>query len=132
MSSVYAFKQIESDNLDGAAAVSVVLLFVALIVLLRDRGRARTLARLAPPAFVALGYLAVLLIVPVGVVFYRTFENGVGAVWDSITTPAAISAFWLTIEVTLDRRAAQRDLRRLRRDRARARAASRASASSTR
>jgi sulfate transport system permease protein len=25
----------------------------------------------------------------------------VGAVWDSITTPAAISAFWLTIEVTL-------------------------------
>ena len=51
--------------------------------------------------FVALGYLAVLLLVPVGVVFYRTFEHGVGAVWDSITTPAAISAFWLTIEVTL-------------------------------
>ena len=30
VSSVYAFKQIESDNLDGAAAVSVVLLLVAL------------------------------------------------------------------------------------------------------
>jgi sulfate/thiosulfate transport system permease protein len=48
----------------------------------------------------ALGYLAVLLLIPVGMVFYRTFEHGIGAVWDSITTPAAISAFWLTIEVT--------------------------------
>jgi sulfate transport system permease protein len=48
----------------------------------------------------ALGYLAALLFVPVGLVFYRTFEHGIAAVWDSITTPAAISAFWLTIEVT--------------------------------
>jgi sulfate transport system permease protein len=48
---------------------------------------------------IALGYLAVLLVIPVGVVFYRTFEDGIGAVWDSITTPAAISAFWLTVEV---------------------------------
>jgi sulfate transport system permease protein len=50
---------------------------------------------------VALGYLAALLFVPVGLVFYRTFEHGVGAVWDAVSTPAAISAFWLTIEVTL-------------------------------
>jgi sulfate/thiosulfate transport system permease protein len=50
---------------------------------------------------IALGYLAVLLVVPVGVVFHRTFEHGLGAVWDSITTPAAISAFWLTLEVAL-------------------------------
>src|SRR5437764_843605 len=48
---------------------------------------------------VALAYLTLLLLVPVGVVFYRTFEHGVGAVWDSITTPAAVSAFWLTIEI---------------------------------
>jgi sulfate/thiosulfate transport system permease protein len=47
----------------------------------------------------ALGYLAVLLMVPVGLVFYRTFEPGIGAVIDSVTTPAAVSAFWLTIEV---------------------------------
>jgi len=47
-----------------------------------------------------LGYLALLLLVPVGLVFYRTFEHGVGAVWDSITTPAAIHAFQLTLEVT--------------------------------
>ncbi len=50
--------------------------------------------------FVALGYLALLLLIPVGVVFYRTFEHGFGAVWDSVSTPAAVSAFWLTIEVT--------------------------------
>jgi len=48
----------------------------------------------------ALAYLAALLFVPVGLVFYRTFEHGLGAVWDAITTPAAISAFWLTVEVT--------------------------------
>jgi sulfate transport system permease protein len=48
----------------------------------------------------ALAYLSALLFVPVGLVFYRTFEHGIGAVWDAITTPAAISAFWLTVEVT--------------------------------
>jgi sulfate transport system permease protein len=50
---------------------------------------------------VALLYLAALLAVPVGIVFYRTFEHGFGAFWDSITTPAAIHAFWLTIEIAL-------------------------------
>ena len=48
---------------------------------------------------VALGYLALLLILPVGLVLYRTFEHGVGSVWDAVTTPAAISAFWLTLEI---------------------------------
>lgn len=49
----------------------------------------------------ALAYLAALLMIPVGLVLYRTFEPGVGAVYDAITTPAAISAFWLTITITL-------------------------------
>jgi sulfate/thiosulfate transport system permease protein len=48
---------------------------------------------------VALAYLALLLLVPVGVVLYRTFEPGISAVWASITTPAAVHAFWLTIEI---------------------------------
>jgi len=48
---------------------------------------------------VALVYLALLLGIPVGLVFYRTFEHGLSAFWDSITTPAAIHAFWLTIEI---------------------------------
>src|ERR687885_1270593 len=49
----------------------------------------------------ALAYLAALLLVPVAVVFYRTFEHGLGFVLDSITTPAAIHAFWLTVEIAL-------------------------------
>ena len=49
---------------------------------------------------IALGYLAILLLIPIGVVFYRTFEDGIIPVIEAITTPAAISAFWLTITVT--------------------------------
>jgi sulfate transport system permease protein len=46
---------------------------------------------------VALLYLALLLLLPVGVVFERTFEHGFGTAWSWVTTPAAISAFWLTV-----------------------------------
>src|SRR3954462_7236703 len=49
--------------------------------------------------FAALGYLAILLVAPVGFVFYKTFQHGIGAAWDSITTPEAVHAFWLTIEL---------------------------------
>jgi sulfate transport system permease protein len=48
-----------------------------------------------------LGYLAVLLLVPVGLVFYRTFEHGITPVWQAISTPAAVHAFWLTLEIAL-------------------------------
>jgi len=48
-----------------------------------------------------LGYLAVLLLVPVGLVFYRSFEHGVTPVWQAITTPAAVHAFSLTLEIAL-------------------------------
>jgi sulfate/thiosulfate transport system permease protein len=46
---------------------------------------------------VALGYLALLLLLPVGLVFYRTFGDGIGPVWDAITTPEAQHAFYLTV-----------------------------------
>jgi sulfate/thiosulfate transport system permease protein len=46
---------------------------------------------------VALGYLALLLGGPVGIVFYRTFEHGIGPAWDAVTTPEAQHAFWMTI-----------------------------------
>jgi sulfate transport system permease protein len=48
---------------------------------------------------IALGYLALLLVLPVGFVFYKTFEHGLGAAWDSVTTPDAQKAFWLTIQL---------------------------------
>jgi sulfate/thiosulfate transport system permease protein len=44
----------------------------------------------------ALSYLALLLALPVGLVFYRAFEHGLGAAWHSVTTPEAQHAFWLT------------------------------------
>ncbi|HEY2160178.1 MAG TPA: sulfate ABC transporter permease subunit [Solirubrobacteraceae bacterium] len=46
---------------------------------------------------VALLYLGVLLLLPLGVVFFRTFEHGFGVAWGWMTTPAATSAFWLTL-----------------------------------
>jgi sulfate/thiosulfate transport system permease protein len=49
--------------------------------------------------FAALGYLGLLIGFPVGLVFYRAFEHGVGRAWDAVTTPEAQHAFWLTIKM---------------------------------
>ena len=46
-----------------------------------------------------LAYLAAILLVPVGLVFWRTFEHGVGPAWDAVTTPDAKHAFWLTLKI---------------------------------
>jgi sulfate/thiosulfate transport system permease protein len=46
--------------------------------------------------FVALGYLAALLVLPVTLIFYRTFERGIGQAIDSMTTPEAQHALWLS------------------------------------
>jgi sulfate transport system permease protein len=50
---------------------------------------------------VALGYLGLLVVAPVAMVFYRAFEHGIGAAWDAVTTPPAQHAFYLTVVVTL-------------------------------
>ena len=49
----------------------------------------------------ALGYLALLLVLPVGLVFWRTFEHGLAAPWHAVTAPDARHAFWLTILIAL-------------------------------
>ena len=46
---------------------------------------------------IALLYLVLLLLLPLGVIFGRTFEHGLSAAWAWVTTPAALSAFWLTV-----------------------------------
>ena len=46
-----------------------------------------------------LSYLAAILIGPVALVFWRTFEHGIGPAWDAVTTPAAKHAFVLTIAI---------------------------------
>jgi sulfate transport system permease protein len=47
----------------------------------------------------ALGYLALLLAAPVAMIFYRTFEHGIAPVWDAVSAPNAVRAFWLSIEI---------------------------------
>jgi sulfate transport system permease protein len=46
--------------------------------------------------FAALGYLALLLGIPVVLVFINAFQDGFAAAWDSVTTPEAQHAFYLT------------------------------------
>jgi sulfate transport system permease protein len=47
--------------------------------------------------FASLAYLAVLLIAPVGLVFYRTFEHGFWPAWHAVTSPDAVHALKLTL-----------------------------------
>ena len=46
---------------------------------------------------VALGYLAAILVLPCSWIFFKTFQNGVGPVWDALTDPAFVHAFQLTL-----------------------------------
>ncbi len=70
----------------------------------RRRGRARAAKR---PAHVgraavrvaALGYLGALLALPVAMIFYRTLEHGLTPVWNAVSAPNAVHAFWLSIEL---------------------------------
>ena len=71
-----------------------------------DPGLARTAraARVDPGGgarwglrILALGYLAALLIIPVGMVGFQAFQDGIGAAIEAVTTEDALYAFWLTI-----------------------------------
>ena len=50
--------------------------------------------------FVALFYLAVILVGPLAIVFWRTFEDGFAPAWDALTTPETLNAFKLTLIIT--------------------------------
>ena len=50
--------------------------------------------------WLALGYLAVVLVGPLALVFWRTFEDGVAPAWNALTTPETIHAFELTLLIT--------------------------------
>jgi sulfate transport system permease protein len=47
----------------------------------------------------ALTYLFVLVLVPLGMILFRTFEDGLVAFWESVTTPASISAISLSLTI---------------------------------
>ncbi|MDP2710292.1 MAG: sulfate ABC transporter permease subunit CysW [Solirubrobacteraceae bacterium] len=47
----------------------------------------------------ALGYLIILLLIPLLLIFFRTFEDGVAAFWAQVTTPASIAAIQLSLTI---------------------------------
>jgi sulfate transport system permease protein len=49
--------------------------------------------------FAALGYLLVVLLAPIGMVFYRAFDNGAAHLWDSLSNPNTVHAFKITLEL---------------------------------
>jgi len=49
----------------------------------------------------SLGYVAVILVAPVALIFWRAFEHGLGPFWAAITTPDAVHALKLTLELTI-------------------------------
>src|SRR5713101_139871 len=49
----------------------------------------------------SLAYLALILIAPVGLIFWRAFEHGLHPFWHAISNPDAAHALKLTVEVTL-------------------------------
>jgi sulfate transport system permease protein len=51
--------------------------------------------------FGSLGYLLVILVAPVCMIFWRAFEHGLQPFWDAISNPAAVHALKLTLEVTV-------------------------------
>ncbi len=51
--------------------------------------------------FTALGYLAVILLAPVTIIFWRAFEHGLGPFWSAISNPDAVHALKLTVMVTI-------------------------------
>jgi sulfate transport system permease protein len=46
---------------------------------------------------VALGYLAVVLLGPLAMIFWKTFEHGFGPFWDAVTAPETLTAFKNTL-----------------------------------
>jgi sulfate transport system permease protein len=52
------------------------------------------------PRSIAVFYLLAILVGPLAVVFYRTFEPGLQPAWDALTHPDTIHAFKLTLIIT--------------------------------
>jgi sulfate/thiosulfate transport system permease protein len=49
---------------------------------------------------VAIGYLLVILVGPLAIVFWRTFEDGIDPAWNALTQPDTLHAFKLTLIIT--------------------------------
>jgi sulfate transport system permease protein len=67
--------------------------------MLASPSRARSRAPKLALRTAVLAYLALILVLPVGAVVWRTLGAGIGPVWHAITTPDALHALYLTILV---------------------------------
>jgi sulfate transport system permease protein len=56
--------------------------------------------RKAPLRAIAVGYLLAILLGPLAVVFWRTFENGFAPAWNALSAPDTVHAFKLTLIIT--------------------------------
>ena len=113
VASQYIAKQIEIDRPVNAAAVSMALLTISFAVLLvlrvvaaRSRRHEAELtmaltadARASRCARSRSATSSSLLLVPLTLIFFRTFEDGLVAFWEQVTTPAAISAISLSLTI---------------------------------
>jgi sulfate/thiosulfate transport system permease protein len=50
---------------------------------------------------IAVGYVAALLLIPIGLVIWRTFQHGLAPVWSVVTSADAIHALWLSVLIAL-------------------------------
>src|SRR3954454_17764283 len=51
--------------------------------------------------FLALGYLLLVLLGPISMVFVRAFDIGTGALWKTLSDPNTVHAFKLTLIIAL-------------------------------
>jgi sulfate transport system permease protein len=49
----------------------------------------------------SLGYLAIILVAPVSLIFWRSFEHGFHPFWVAVSNPFAVHALKLTLEITV-------------------------------
>jgi sulfate transport system permease protein len=50
---------------------------------------------------VAIGYLMFLLVIPTGLIFWKTFSTGIGPFFEALTSPSALHAFQVTLIVAV-------------------------------
>ncbi|MDP9190000.1 MAG: hypothetical protein M3O25_12215, partial [Actinomycetota bacterium] len=46
---------------------------------------------------VVLTWLSIIVLIPLGAVVFRSFDEGLGAFWDAISEPEAVAAIKLTV-----------------------------------
>ena len=116
VASVFVLNQVQSGDRAAAASVAVVLLAISFAMLLIVGGIRRFAtrhenARRLGLRTVALGYLGIVLLGPLVMIFWKTFEHGVGPFWDAVSAHDSLTPSRTDAADHGDRRAAEHGLR---------------------